>query len=105
MAQNIVNLSVSHLLNDSKAQKRAFLELLKGAAQPFLNVKPGAQRCTPQATIEMPQEGSDSIYQEIEEALKGSFQSMERKSAMSPYRISLFSIAENVSIDSLKAGG
>lgn len=105
IAKNIIDLSVSRLLNDSPAQTKAFIELLKGAAQPFLSVKPGTQRCIPQATIEMPDDGSDTLYKQIETAISGSFQSKERKSSMTPYRISLFSFAEGVDIDSLKAGG
>ncbi|MBN1663577.1 MAG: hypothetical protein JW943_08255 [Deltaproteobacteria bacterium] len=105
MAKNIIDLSVSQLLNDSDDQTKAFLELLKSAAQPFLSLKPSAEHCIPQAVVEMPEEGSDGIYQQIENAIRGSFQSMERKSSMSPYRISLFSFADSVGIDSLKAGG
>ncbi|RPH52429.1 MAG: hypothetical protein EHM85_02915 [Desulfobacteraceae bacterium] len=104
-ARNIVDLSVSRLLNDSPAQTKAFIELLKSAAQPFLCVKPGNQRCIPQATIEMPDDGSDTLYKQIETTISGSFQSKERKRSMTPYRISLFSFAESIDIDSLKAGG
>ena len=105
VARNIIDLSVSQLLKDSPAQTEVFLQLLKGAAQPFLSVKPGSLKCIPQSTVEMPDEGGEDLYKKIESALSGSFSRIERKDSMSPYRISLFSFAENVSIDSLKAGG
>lgn len=104
-AKRIVDLSVSQLLNDSPVQTKAFLELLKGSAQPFLMVKPGTPACHSQATVEMPDEASDELYKKIELAVSGAFQGMDRKRSMSPYRISLFSFAENIDMGSMKAGG
>lgn len=103
-SNNIIDLSVSKLLNDAPNQKRSFLELLKGSALPFLCVKPGTPRFAPQAIVEI-QDEDNNLYTKIEESVGGSFSVMDRKRALSPYRISLFSFAENIEIDSLKAGG
>lgn len=105
LSQDILALSICRILRDSPDQIRNFSEVLRRSAEPFLNVKLGTQRCTVKASFEVPGAGCDDLQKVLEDSIRSDFGSIERKDAMTPYRISLFCFVENVEIESLKVEG
>ncbi len=97
--RDLVNISVCGNLRDFPEKAKNFLEFLKRSTAPFIRLKPEPDTT---GSLEIFSNGCDDICSAIDHAIEGNYSTkLATIPAKTPYRISVFSFAESIDLNSL----